>query len=152
MIKTLAATALTAIMAITSVVPVQAFPMPAVGQPAQIEKVQYSSPMRDRGAFIDGRHRRDYRPGYWNGHRGYRDYHPGYRRNNDGWWYPLAAFGLGAAIVGGLAAQQAPRPQVGVVMTPEHVRWCQARYRSYDTYSDTFQPNNGPRQRCVAPY
>lgn len=147
MIKILAATALTAVMAITSVLPVQAFPMPVVGQPAQIEKVQWSN---DAGGRMEPVRRDRYR--YYHGHRGYNDYRPGYRRNNDGFWYPLAAFGLGAAIVGGMAAQQAPRPQVGVAMSPDHARWCQSRYRSYDAYSDTFQPNRGPRQRCASPY
>lgn len=158
MIKTIAATALSAVMAITAVVPVEAFPMPPVAsQPAQIEKVQYSN-NAGQGIVSDSEYRhKNYqyrRPNdrYWHGHRGYRDYRPGYRRNNDGWWYPLAAFGLGAAIVGGLAAQQAPRPQLGVAMPQDHVRWCQARYRSYDPYSDTFQPNRGPRQRCRSPY
>lgn len=145
MIRILAATALSAVMAITTVMPVQAFPMPTVSQPAQVEKVQWgsddfkSSPPRDR-----------YR--YWHGHRGYHHYRPGYHRHDDGWWYPLAAFGLGAAIIGGMAAQQAPRPQLGVAMPSSHVRWCQARYRSYDAYSNTFQPYRGPRQVCISPY
>lgn len=157
MIKTIAATALSAVMAITAVAPVQAFPIPAIGggQPAQVEKVQVvcldGNMCRDRPSY---RHYRDSRDNYryWHGHRGYNYYRPGYRRNNDGWWYPLAAFGLGAAIIGGMAAQQAPRPQPSYAMPPDHVRWCQARYRSYDVYSDTFQPNRGPRQRCVSPY
>lgn len=185
MIKTIAATALSAVMAITSVAQAQAFPMPPVGQSSQIEKVEWRSdgqrigPCSGKDTYTDRNGRCQYRPDmlrggdrnwgrdrydrdryraesdrdrYWNGHRGYRDYRPGYRRNNDGWWYPLAAFGLGAAIIGGMAAQQAPRPQVGVAMPVNHVRWCQARYRSYDPYSDTFQPNRGPRQRCVSPY
>ncbi len=33
-----------------------------------------------------------------------------------------------------------------------HVRWCRARYRSYRAYDDTYQPNFGPRHRCVGPY
>jgi len=147
MIKTIAATALTAVMAITSVAPVQAFPISAVSQPDQIERVQWSN---DAGRMIEPPRSDRYRE--WNGHRGYHDYHPGYRRGHDGWWYPLAAFGLGAAIIGGMAVQQAPRPQVGYAMPPDHVRWCQMRYRSYDPYSDTFQPNRGPRRRCASPY
>ena len=111
------------------------------GYSAPVETVQY----RDRRHWDRDR-------GYWHGHRGYRHYRPGYRRHNDGWWYPLAAFGLGAAIIGGMAAQQAPRPPVGVAMPVSHVRWCQGRYRSYDAYTNTFQPYNGPRQVCVSPY
>lgn len=146
MIKILAATALSAVMAITTVMPVQAFPMPTVSQQAQVEKVQYSN----NGGFRVLPPRNRYR--YWHGHRGYHYYRPGYRRHDDGWWYPLAAFGLGAAIIGGMAAQQAPRPQLGVAMPSSHVRWCQARYRSYDAYSNTFQPYRGPRQVCISPY
>lgn len=150
MIKTVAATALAAVMAITSFVPAQAFPVPPLANPTQVEKVQYVDSFGGRDRWTP-RYHRD-RDRYWHGHRGYRDYRPGYRRNDDGWWYPLAAFGLGAAIIGGMAAQQAPRPQVGVAMPVDHVRWCQARYRSYDAYSNTFQPNRGARRTCVSPY
>lgn len=140
MIKILAATALSAVMAVTSVLPVHAASIFVGGHPVPLEKVQY-------------RHWDDDRPGYWRGHRGYREHRPGYRRHSDGWWYPLAVFGLGAAIMGGMAGQQrvAP-PPVGAAMPVSHVRWCQGRYRSYDAYSNTFQPYNGPRQVCVSPY
>lgn len=154
MIKTIAATALSAVMAVTAVAPVQAFPMaPVAGQPAQVEKAQVvcldGNMCRDRPDYRNYRYGHD-RYRYWHGHRGYNYYRPGYRRGDDGWWYPLAAFGLGAAIIGGMAAQQARPPVVAV--PPDHVRWCQMRYRSYDPYSDTFQPNRGPRQRCISPY
>lgn len=154
MIKTIAATALSAVMAITAVVPVQAFPVPPVSAPpSQVEKAQTvcldGNMCRDRPGYRDYRYSRD-RYRYWHGHRGYSYYRPGYRRGDDGWWYPLAAFGLGAAIIGGMAAQQARPPVVAVPQ--DHVRWCQQRYRSYDVYSDTFQPNRGPRQRCISPY
>jgi hypothetical protein len=33
-----------------------------------------------------------------------------------------------------------------------HHNWCLDRYRSYDGRTDTFQPYNGPRRRCVSPY
>ena len=33
-----------------------------------------------------------------------------------------------------------------------HVRWCNARYRSYRAWDNTFQPYNGPRQQCWSPY
>lgn len=141
MIKIITATALSAVMAITSVVPAGAVSISVGGYSVPVETVQY----RDR------RHWDRDRYGYWNGHRGYRHQRPGYRRHNDGWWYPLAAFGLGAAIIGGMAAQ-APRPRVGVPMPVSHVRWCQGRYRSYDPRTNTFQPYNGPRQVCVSPY
>lgn len=33
-----------------------------------------------------------------------------------------------------------------------HVAWCLDRYRSYDVYSNSFQPNHGPRRQCRSPY
>lgn len=33
-----------------------------------------------------------------------------------------------------------------------HQRWCLNRWRSYDIYSDTYQPYNGPRRYCISPY
>ncbi len=144
MIKILAATALSVVMAVTSVIPAGATSIFVGGHPVPIEKAQYRDSCRD-GRYVD-------RPGYYHGHRGYRGYRPGYRRHNDGFWYPRAVFGLGAAIMGGMATQRPPRPQMGMALPAQHVRWCQSRYRSYDGYSNTFQPNRGPRQSCVSPY
>ncbi|NKC51416.1 BA14K family protein [Ochrobactrum cytisi] len=94
------------------------------------------------------------RDGYWNGHRGYRHYRHGYRRSNDGWWYPLAAFGAGAIIGGAIAAPTPPpvyrAPAYGY--SNSHVQWCYNRYRSYRASDNTFQPYNGPRQQCYSPY
>lgn len=80
---------------------------------------------------------------YYNGHRGYRERRSGYRQYN-GLWFPPAAFALGA-IIGGSVNRPA---NVGNA----HVRWCQNRWRSYRAYDNSYQPNNGPRQRCVSPY
>lgn len=33
-----------------------------------------------------------------------------------------------------------------------HERWCQTRYASYDSSTDTYQPFSGPRANCVSPY
>ncbi|WP_259669749.1 MULTISPECIES: BA14K family protein [unclassified Rhizobium] len=33
-----------------------------------------------------------------------------------------------------------------------HVSWCFARYRSYRSFDNTFQPFNGPRQQCYSPH
>ncbi|MBB5702749.1 hypothetical protein FHS76_002638 [Ochrobactrum daejeonense] len=92
-----------------------------------------------------------HRPGYWNGHRGYRYYRPGYRRYNDGWWYPLAAFGAGAIVGGALAAPARPVYRAPAYSNA-HVQWCYNRYRSYRASDNTFQPYNGPRQQCYSPY
>ncbi|MBN8868241.1 BA14K family protein [Shinella sp. PSBB067] len=131
----LAAGALSFALALTSIVPAQAITFPQVPVPAasSVEKVQYRYDRRERRAE---RH--------WHGHRGYRYQRPGYRRHSDGWWYPLAAFGLGAAIGGAINSQ----PRAGNA----HVNWCVNRYRSYRAYDNTFQPNNGPRKQCLSPY
>ena len=89
-------------------------------------------------------------PGYWNGHHGYRDQRPGYRRHSDGWWYPMAAFGVGALIGGAIANQ--PREVAPPHLSTSHLRWCEDRYRSYRASDNTFQPYEGPRQQCLSPY
>lgn len=33
-----------------------------------------------------------------------------------------------------------------------HASWCDNRYRSYDIYTDTFQPYKGRRKRCRSPF
>jgi hypothetical protein len=143
---------LSAAMLAASILPSQAA-MPIAAAP-QVEKdvvqVQY---WRDgpRGGHWRGDGYRG--GGYYGGHRGYRDYRPGYRRHN-GYWFPLAAFGAGALIGGAIAAQPRyvePAPARSGI-NPRHYEYCAGRYRSYDSYSNTFQPYSGPRQTCVSPY
>nr|WP_244670029.1 BA14K family protein [Kaistia sp. 32K] len=90
------------------------------------------------------------RPGYWNGHQGYNHSRPGYRRHSDGWWYPMAAFGVGALIGGAIANQ--PREVAPPRLSTSHLRWCEDRYRSYRASDNSFQPYEGPRQQCLSPY
>src|SRR3546814_6136109 len=76
-------------VSITSYVPVQAMPLPAVSAPSiqdMVNEVQYRRDRHDRRDF-----RRDRRRGYYHGHRGHRDRRPNHRYHN-GYWYPLAAF------------------------------------------------------------
>jgi hypothetical protein len=89
------------------------------------------------------------RNAYYNGYRGYRERRAGYRLH-DGWWFPPAAFALGA-IVGGAIANDAPRARPRSTGSA-HVEWCYDRYRSYRASDNTFQPYNGPRQQCYSPY
>jgi hypothetical protein len=113
--------------------------------------------------------------GYYRGYRGYAYARPGYRYYN-GWWFPATAFAVGAvagaAIAapyaygssyygGGYTTNVAPYNNgVPLEAAPQgirtgsangHTQWCLSRYRSYDARSDTFQPYEGPRQRCVSP-
>ena len=130
-IKSGFAAAMAVAMFATTFVSAPAIAMPlakaGVAQTSDVEQVQYRE-----------------RRGWHGGHRGYRHHRHGYRRHSDGWWYPLAAFGLGAAIGGAINNQ----PSVG----GSHVQWCANRYRSYRAYDNTFQPNYGPRKQCVSPY
>jgi hypothetical protein len=144
LISSLCAAAMTFTAVATAAMPVQAASMPraSVAVPSvdnNVEQVQ---------------HRRGYyhRNGgyYYNGHRGYRNHRPGWRRHN-GWWFPPAAFAMGAIIGGAIANQPAPvyrAPRYGNA----HVQWCYNRYRSYRASDNTFQPYNGPRQQCYSPY
>lgn len=107
--------------------------------------VQYGTGFdRGRGEIVRRGNRH-----YWRGHRGYRHHRPGYRRHGD-FWFPPAAFALGAIIGGAIANQEPPiryRPRGGA-----HEEWCYNRYRSYRAYDNTFQPYNGPRRQCISPY
>lgn len=95
------------------------------------------------------RERRNARNAYHNGYRGHRQRQPGYVFR-DGWWFPPAAFALGA-IVGGAIANDTPR-YAPRARGSAHVDWCYNRYRSYRASDNTFQPYNGPRQQCYSPY
>gem|GEM_PF-691920 len=59
-------------------------------------------------------------PGRWHGYEGSRERRDGYRRHSDGWWYPLAAFAVGAAVGGAVsgAANDAPPPPPAGDMPP----------------------------------
>jgi hypothetical protein len=85
---------------------------------------------------------------YYNGRRGYRNHRPGYRQYN-GFWFPPAAFALGA-IISGAINNTAPRYRSGY--SRSHVEWCYDRYRSYRASDNTFQPYNGGRRQCYSPY
>lgn len=91
------------------------------------------------------RHRKHYRPSRKHyRHRSYR------RHNNNG---DVAAGIIGGlalgAIIGGIANSQSRSSNLP---RNYHAEWCMNKYRSYDARSDTFQPYNGPRRRCISPY
>jgi len=113
---------------------------PAAGQ-AQFTQIQYRHHHR-RDMRVENRNG-DY---YMRGHRVYRHYRHGYRHYGD-WWVPPALFGFfaGSAIAGAANGGY-------YVSGNAHVRWCEEHYRSYDRRSDTYQPYNGPRRRCISPY
>lgn len=145
MIKIVMKTLLTASVCLSAIIPVSA---------AQIMPQKPALQMTDNAEVIqvrDGRrgfYRHNNR-GYYNGHRGYRNHRPGYRRYN-GYWFPPAAFALGA-IVGGAIINNNSNVRPGY-MSPQHIRYCEDRYRSYRRSDNTFQPYHGPRQECRSPY
>lgn len=143
--KKIAAAGISAAVIAGSLMPAQAMPVPTA--PAGIA----TNANTDATLVQYRRH-----GGWYGGYRGYRDYRPGYRRHN-GYWFPLAAFGAGALIGGAIASQPryvepAPVYGGGDDINPRHYEWCAERYRSYDAYSNSFQPNYGPRQTCYSPY
>ena len=138
LMKKISTAALASTLAIATAMPVMAAPLSAP-----------SSPTVATTPLIDVQYRRDYNDGpSWKGYKGSRHHRDGWRRNNNGWWYPLAAFGLGAAI-----GSQLNQPRVVVRGSGSaHVDWCYARYRSYRAWDNTYQPYNAPRRECYSPY
>ena len=159
--KKLAILALAVVTALAGFTPARALPLggPAVAsgsEPPLIRGVQYRGGDEQWYGRWDDRadrweryeYRRD-RRGWYNGHRGYSHARPGYHRHYDGYWYPLAALGA-AAVIGGVIVSQ-PRPiQVQPDINPRHVAECSARYRSYRSYDNTYQPKYGQRQQCYS--
>ncbi|MCF3594275.1 BA14K family protein [Rhodobacteraceae bacterium LMO-12] len=116
-----------------------------------------SDNVRNRDRVRNDNHRD--RDRYKRGYRGSREHRPGYRRDNDGWWYPVAAFALGAIILNQQLNNQQPSNQrssgwshIPARNMHAHDDWCDRKYRSYDRRSKTFQPYNGPRKYCNSPY
>ena len=159
-LSSMMAVAVSATFAVSSIAPAMAAaPMVSVAAPAATQDIQKVSEKRwirngNREWRRGDRGRHDRRWGdrggsrhYWNGHRGSNHWRKGYRRHNNGWWYPLAAFGVEVII-------RQPRPYGRVVtdLPPEHYVWCDRRYKSYRVWDDTFQPNKGPRRLCNSPY
>ncbi len=86
-----------------------------------------------------GRHHRDWR------RYDRRDWHRYDRRH----YRPRSGFYLH---FGTPAPRYAPPPRRAYGLPRSHVNWCHARYRSYRSWDNTFQPYNGPRRQCVSPY
>jgi hypothetical protein len=134
--------------------------VPAFSADAGILQVQYRGGQRQRAQGRDHRRaqqRTQQRRGFWrqggrayyNGHRGYTQRRAGYRLHG-GFWFPPAAFIMGAIIGGALASP--PAATVPGRLSQAHVNWCRSRYVSYRLSDNTFQPFSGPRRACVSPY
>lgn len=90
---------------------------------------------RNRGDYRD---RRD-----WRGRRDWRD--------DDRWRY-RRHYRPRPTIEFHVAPAPRYRPRPGYRLSAAHYRWCEARWRSYRAYDNSYQPYNGPRRECVSPY
>jgi hypothetical protein len=108
--------------------------------------------------------------GNWDNGRSYRHYRGGYRRHNRGWDGGSGfVLGLGLGVPLGYYGGSYDNYDDGYYDVPvyrprviqrrvyrsgggAHVEWCYNRYRSYRARDNSFQPYNGPRQRCYSPY
>jgi hypothetical protein len=95
-----AAAVLSTVMGLSAAMPSAAVPLP--------------SPVVERATDVTQAATIVIRRGYYRGHRGYRYARPGFRRYNDGYWYPLAAFG-----------------PVVVVRPGRNWRWCGPRWNRH---------------------
>lgn len=96
-----------------------------------------------------GGHQDDWGRPYY--HRHYR-HNPRYRPHHGGYWdgdYWPGIF-LGLPLLYGGYYDSYYDPYYGTVSA--HIRWCQARYRSYRAYDNSWQPKHGPRRACISPY
>lgn len=92
---------------------------------------------------------------YYNGYRGHRHYRHGYRKHRGYYFHPRAFI----VVVPRQRHVYVPRyrkpsrvhPRI-IRLSHAHLRWCDARYRSYRHSDNTFQPYHGPRKQCVSPY
>jgi hypothetical protein len=146
--KGLTAAAITGLMAVSSIVPVQ----------AQMEiSSRKGAGDRDRVVLTycqanpNDRDCRDFRRGRWDND----DYNRFYRRNRSGLdsiSSGLLGFTFGAIVGGAIAnsnnSSYGGDRVVGGGSYSAHVNACYARYRSYDEETDTFLGFDGRRHRC----
>lgn len=92
---------------------------------------------------------------YYNGHRGYHRYRHGYRKHRGYYFHPRAFIVVHPrprhVYVPRYRKPHPVRPRI-VRLSHAHVRWCDAKYRSYRHSDNTFQPYHGSRKQCVSPY
>lgn len=95
--------------------------------------------------------------GEWNGFKGYRHHRTGYKKHTDGWWYPEAAFEPGAhadstTIKLKKTSQKSKKEEEKPWLIKAHVDYCTAKYKSYTSSDNSYQPYDGPRKQCVSRY
>ncbi|MBB3132623.1 hypothetical protein FHS26_000318 [Rhizobium pisi] len=95
--------ALGALLPLTAMVPARAAPVQSIHVPAvsNVKMVQNEA-----------------HAGTWHGYQGFRTERPGTRRHSDGYWYPLAAFGVEAGTTGSIVRQPVNRPAPATMCNP----------------------------------
>ena len=131
--KKLAIILISLMTAFTSFAPAQAFPTVDLKQNVQVSDVQQVRDRRIRRGGHDRGWRNDRNHGRYDRNR----YDRGYRRHGSNAGAIIGGLAAGA-IIGGAIAQS--RSSSGS---------CASRYRSYRASDQTYQPNNGPRRRCI---
>jgi len=96
--------ALATLLAIASIASVQAAPVQTAFPPgiSEVKTVQYKP-----------------HAGSWHGYQGFRTERPGTRRHSDGYWYPLAAFGVEAGTTGSIIREPVNRPAAPEMCNPK---------------------------------
>lgn len=126
---------------------------PAASYAAPLSPVPLATPEVTSDVITVQRHReqrrvqRHHRPPQ--GHR---------RHRNDNIVPLIGGLAAGALVLGAIEAER-QRERERLYREREiyydddaHIAWCLQRYRSYDVYSDTYQPYQGPRRLCISPY
>lgn len=121
---TILVVAASAVVASVAIQPAMAMPMPSFGAPQSSDVIQ----VRDSR----GGHHWHHRGGHNDGH-GYDDY---YDRSDD------SGVLFKSFVTGTLFDGQRGRAY------SDHASTCAARYRSYDSADNSYQPSHGPRRQC----
>ncbi|MCV0397008.1 MAG: BA14K family protein [Rhizobiaceae bacterium] len=143
MLRILSSFAIAAVVGLTGLF---STPAPVLAQSAVVQLVGH----RDYGPR---RHYDDARRHYhWREH-GRRHWHrPAYRHYRRHYPRPYVEFHFGTPhyVRPRYARPSYVRPAMR--FSPAHYRWCEARYRSYRTWDNSWQPYHGPRRQCISPY
>lgn len=118
-------------------------PAPQVIAESEIETLKVHKRIGRKGIRKKRRYHRYgryHRHGKYRRHNRYHRHGRHYRRGRN-----VLPYIIGGIIIGGIIFHSREQYR-------NHVRWCEKRYRSYNSRSDTFQPYHGSRRRCVSPY
>jgi hypothetical protein len=180
-LSTLCATALTASVSVTGVIPADAAPIfvpkAQTAQQSDVIQVQDGFRWKKRGRnwngpnfnrnknFVNRNWNNNWNDNNWNGNMKWRKYNgPKYGWYNGYKGYPYKRrgyryhdglwFPAGAFIAGAIIGGAIANSNNYRVYAGDsaHEQWCYAHYRSYREWDNTWQPYYGPRRFCNSPY